>query len=1049
MLKLSLIFGYPQLFGMMFGNNKNKSNIYSVTNRYKVQPDMKKRFLLIAAVSSGLISFAQQTAFYKDPQEKFKEAKEYFQKEQYSLAYPLLKDLQEYTMETDRANLPITSQEIDYYFIVCALKQNEGRSEDQALSYIDVEKNTARVQMMNFHLGEYYYRNQRFSDAVSRYEETNIVNLSNREIADMKFHQGYSYFTMQRFAQAKPLFNSIRTIKDDPNYLDANYYYGYLALRDKQYNEALESFRVVENEKNYNTVVPFYIAQIYYIQGKKDEAIDYVQKKLKVGNTQYYDLELKQLIGHAHFERGEYTMALPYLEDYVAKTKKPRREDLYELAYCYYQANQLTKAIDKFKQLSGKEDSLSQHAMYLLGDAYLRTGQKSNARNAFLFCASNSSNPTQKEISRYQYAKLSYELGYQDEALNSLRSFLADYPSSTYNGEARELLVDVLANTNNYRDAQVLLEGLSNPSINAKRLYPRILYGRATEMINDGRLDEANALLDKALKDPNNTSVLPFLNFWKGELAYRNNKLDDAIRYYNAYKDAGSPANGEANANTVRYNLGYCYLRKENYNAALSFFEPLAKNPALNTDQFTQDAYLRAADCYYMNRDFAKAKSMYDNVIKFSWPAEDYATFQLAMLAGVKSSNEKVTLLSTMNRKFPTSSLIVDANMEIANTYLADQRYRDAIPYLNNVLKGNNASLKPQAYLKTGIAYYNLDNNAEALKQFKTLVAQYPNSPEAEDALDNVKVIYVEDNKPGDYADFMRQAGKPISVSTEDSLTWGAAFKLYQEGSVNNALTSFNNYLQRFPDGSFSIDANFYKGEIYNTKKDWNNALMGYESVARDAPNKFAEKATLGAARIYFFELKNYDQSEKFFELLKQLSSNQETTLEAMRGLLRSQYQLKKWDAAMNNAKELAVAKGSSSDDKALANMAIAKNYQVSGQYDLAIANYKSVVQLNKAALAAEARYEIASSWFAVNKLGDAEKAAFETINKSGSYDYWVTKAYILLGDVYYAQKDYFNAKATFQSIVDNSINPELKSEAQSKLSKVIEEEGKSTGSNN
>jgi lipopolysaccharide biosynthesis regulator YciM len=183
--------------------------------------------------------------------------------------------------------------------------------------------------------------------------------------------------------------------------------------------------------------------------------------------------------------------------------------------------------------------------------------------------------------------------------------------------------------------------------------------------------------------------------------------------------------------------------------------------------------------------------------------------------------------------------------------------------------------------------------------------------------------------------------------------------------------------------------------------------------------------------------------------LKKQISVNQQTTLEAMRGLLRSQYQLKKWDAAMNNAKELANAKGSSSDDKALANMAIAKNYQVNGQYDLAIANYKSVVQLNKAALAAEARYEIASSWFAVNKLSDAEKAAFETINKSGSYDYWVTKAYILLGDVYYAQKDYFNAKATFQSIVDNSINPELKTEAQTKLSKVIEEEGKSTGSNN
>lgn len=1008
---------------------------------------MKNQLLLLSVTLLGVTAYSQSTKFYSDPQTKFKEAKEYFQKDQYSLAYPLFKELQQDLRETDRINTAITVQEISYYNTVCALKQNEGRAEEQAQAYIDLEKNTARIQMMSFHLGEYYYRKQEFAKAAQQYEQTNIVNLSNKEISDMKFHQGYAYFTMQRFNEAKPLFNTIRSMKDDPNYLDANYYYGFLAFRDKQYRDALESFKIVENEKDYATVVPYYIAQIYYIQGNKEEAIAYIQNKLKSGaNTQYYDLELKQLIGHAHFERKEYAMALPYLEDYVNRSKKVRREDLYELSYSYYQGGQLTKAIEGFKQLSGKEDSLSQHSMYLLGDAYLKTGQKSNARNAFLFCASNSSNPTQKEISKYQYAKLSYELGYQDEALNSLSSFLSDYPNSTYNAEAKELLVSALANTNNYKDALALLESLNKPSENAKRLYPRILYGRATEYINDGRLADADALLDKALKDPNNASVLPLVNYWKGEIAYRNNNLDNAIKYYNAYVSGGSPASGEANANTVRYNLGYCYLRKENYAAALSFFEPLGRNPALNSNELTQDSYIRTADCYFMQKEYTKAKAMYDNVIKFSWPEEDYATFQNAMIAGIKNSKDKISFLNTMNRKFPTSSLVTDANMEIANTYIADENFREAIPYLNNVLKGDgNANLKPQAYLKLGIANYNLNNNAEALKHYKTLVNQYPNSPEAEDALGDVRAIYIEDGKPGEYADFMRQAGRPISVNTEDSLTYYTAESQYQNGNVNAALTAFGTYLQRFPDGAYSLDANFYRGEIYNSKKDWNNALAGYSMVADKAPNKYAEKATLEAARINFFELKNYAKAETYFGQLKQLTGSQENKLEAMRGLLRSQYQLQKWREAVDNAKELTAAKGSSTDDKALANMAIAKSYQVEGQHDLAIANYKTVVTLNKAALAAEARYEIANSWLALNKLTDAEKAAFETINKSGSYEYWVTKSYILLGDIYFKQKDYFNAKATFQSIVDNSINTELKSEAQTKLNKVIEEESKSS----
>src|SRR6185369_2092952 len=307
-------------------------------------------------------------------------------------------------------------------------------------------------------------------------------------------------------------------------------------------------------------------------------------------------------------------------EAYNNKATKVTREDLYELSYCYYQAKNYPKAIDGFKQLSGKKDSLSQHAMYLLGDAYLKTGQKANARNAFLFCASNSSNQSLKEVSKYNYAKLSYELGYEDEALSSLQSFLNDYPNSTYNAEARDLLVSVLANTNNYADALKLTETMAKPTENAKKLYPRILLGRATELINDGRLTDADALLDKALKDPNNSSVVAFINFWKGEIAYRSNRLDDAIRFYNAYVTAGAPTSGEANPTNGKYNLGYSYLRKENYPAALSFFEPVGKNASLTSDAITQDAYIRTADCYFMAKDYNKADAMYGNVIKFPWP---------------------------------------------------------------------------------------------------------------------------------------------------------------------------------------------------------------------------------------------------------------------------------------------------------------------------------------------------------------------------------------------------------------------------------------------
>jgi TolA-binding protein len=538
---------------------------------------------------------------------------------------------------------------------------------------------------------------------------------------------------------------------------------------------------------------------------------------------------------------------------------------------------------------------------------------------------------------------------------------------------------------------------------------------------------------------------LPLINFWKGELAYRSNRIDDAIRYYNAYLSAGAPTSGEANERTVKYNLGYTYYRKENYSVANTFFEPLSRGAALTSEPITQDAYIRTADVAYMNRNYTQARSMYDKVINYSWPSEDYATFQKAMIAGISNNAEKITLMNNLVRKFPQSTLVADANMEIANTYLAQERFREAIPFLNNIINasGGNTSLKPQAYLKSGIAYYNANDNEKAIAQYRQLLTNYPNSPEADDALDNLKTIYIEGGKPGEFADVARQVGRPISVGAEDSLTFAAAQIQYENNNMNAALDAMTNYIQRFGNGSKITNAYFYRGEIYNSRKDYNNAISNYAEVAKRAPNTYAETSILQAARLTFFELKNYPEAERYYAQLKQITSSQENRLEAMRGLLRSQYLQKKWSEAVDNAKNLIDEKGASSDDKSLANMAIGKSAQIGGQYDVALNAFKAVVAVNKAALGAEARYEVANTWFMTDRFSDAEKAAFEVVNKSGSYDYWVTKSYILLGDIYLRQKDYFNAKATFQSIVQNSLNAELKAEAQAKLAKVNEEEAK------
>ena len=1001
----------------------------------------RSNFLMLFLITATFTTFAQPTHTITDPEKKYKDAKEFFVKEEYAFAYPLMKELKQDFPDNTISNHTYINDDVNYYYIACQLKLMHEVAEKEALSYISSITNEPRKQVMSFHLAHYYFLTDNFSSAIEYFDLAGYDNLSNDQIADAKFEKAYAHFNLKQFAQAKPLFNEIHQLPDNKYYLPANYYYGFISYYDRQYTEALKSFKLVETHPDYKTVVPYYIAEIYYFQGKKEEALTYGESVLSRGGSLYYEKQLKLLTGQLYFEKQDYKKAMPLLEDYVNSTPKVNKEVLYELSFSYYKENKLEKAIEGFKQLSSEKDSMGQNSMYLLGDLYLRTNQKANARNAFQYSAYNSSNALQQKVSRFNYAKLSYELGYQDVALDEMKNYIRDYPNSEYDVEAKEILVNLLTNTNNFNDALALYESFDKPTASMQKAYPRILYGRAIEYINDQQLLPADDLLSRVLNNTLSGNILPYANFWKGEIAYRMQRFDDAIRYLNIYIQSNAEAQGEANPAAAKYNTGYSWLQKENYRQALTGFEGVTKTISSSSSAMVHDAYLRSADCYYMLKDFGKANSMYDQVINNALPQADYATYQKGMIAGVRNSAEKIRLLSSITRQYPTSNLAADVNMEIALTYISDEKFRDAIPFLNNILQSSDNGLKPKAYLKLGLANYNSNNNKEALSNYELLIQKYPQSPEADEAIGIIKDIYVEEGRPNDYVELMKKNGKTVSVSEADSLTYAAAILKYNNNDCAAAISSFGNYLGRYPGGAYAIEANFLRATCYQKNKEWPNALKGFEYVNAQGLNKYFEKATLEAARIYYFEQKDYANAKKYFEILRTNAVSQDNLLEALRGLVRSHYLLKDYTEANTAAKELLTKKGISTDDKSVANLVLGKSQQINNDCNAAITSFKNAAAINKTAWGAEARFETANCYFTLNNLSAAEKAAMAVIKETGSYDMWVTKSYILLGDIFLQQKDYFNAKATYESVAKNAAIPALKTEAQQKLDKTIAEE--------
>ena len=1002
-----------------------------------------KLIIPVILVLSGWMQLnAQSTAIYNDPDAEFKRAKDWFQQEKFSLAYPVFKHL--YSNTTEYSNIPDQLySESHYYYIICGLKLQDSTTELLAERFINLDTHRPLVQRMSFYLGEYYFQRKDYIKAQNIYTQTSIDNLSNAEIASLKFHEAYSFFVMKQFDKANPLFNVVRQLTKDPNYIEANYYYGFICFFEKNYKEALAAFKIAEKNPDYEMVIPFYLSEIYYFNGQKDLALEIGLKALQNGK-QYYDLQMRQLVGHILFEQRNFEKAQPYLEKYVAGTDKVRREDLYELSYCYYEASNWKPAIDGLKQLGGGEDSLAQNSMYLLANAYLKINDKVNARNAFQFCASNTSNAFQKEVAGFNFAKLSYELNYYDVASKGLQSFISTYPKSIYIPEAKEILINTLANTSNYEEALGLFNKLPVKSAEIQKIYPGILYGRSVELINDHQFVAADSLLSRLMSAPNNSQQIALCSFWRGELAYRTGKLDNAIVYFVNYLNAPKTS-GQATVLNAHYSLAYTYLKKENYPSAKDHFDQVANFINANSAAIEQDAFVRSADCDFMRKDFKQALKKYDQVITMQLPATDYAMFQKAIIAGAMNKPaEKISILQDITAKYSNSNLVADASLELANTYLANENYAAAISPLEKIIEQKNTeSYLPQVYLKLGVANFNMEKNQESLNYFKKLVSSYPNSQESSEAIEYIRNLFVARQQSGDYISFMKQNGIDVSVNEADSLSYRSAMLRFDAKDYNAAARGFIQYIANFPDGKYLIEANYFTAEILLQQKENIKSVEYYKVVADKSPNKYAERSCLQVARIYFFDLKDYINAAHYYTKLKTIATQQENRLESMRGLLRCQFKSQQWAEASPNAKDLLKEKGIANDDLMMANMVLAKNYQLSNNPDQAIVNYKQVIAAGRSEYAAESLFRLAEIQFQQHQLATAEKTAFEVIKKWGSYELWVAKSYVLLGDIYFEQKDLFNAEATFKSIVDNTTILEIKKEAQTKLDAVLMEKNK------
>jgi tetratricopeptide (TPR) repeat protein len=1010
-----------------------------------------KIWLLAFGLIAGNLSNAQVLAPDQSASRELTLIEQQYHAQNYTFA---AQSARQYLSEPATAAMPENNADKEkarYFLALSGIKKQARDCKEYAIQFIKSTSVPAYKQRLQFALAQYYFQHDQLTNAIPLYVQAGIANLDNNEIADAKFELAYCYFNNRQFDKAEPLLQAIKELPDGKYYMAGNYYYGLLAYNENKYKAALQSFDRIKDQKEYSTIVPYYMAEIYYFMGNRDQALKLSLDLLTRKEKSYYDNELHLLAAQCLFEVQDYKEAKPYFEYYYGHKDKIRKQELYEMAYCDYKTADWEAAVEKFKLLSDAQDSLGQTSMYLLGDCYLKMDEKASSRNAFGICADMAFNRAQQEASMFIYSKISDEEGFNDDALRQLTNLLKTFPGTQYKDEANTMISGLLVKTNNYAGALSHLKEVNHKEADYWQIYQKASYGFAVQRYREGEPGEAKKYLDQSLDRPVNVEYEAVAYFWKSELCYHEKRYEEVLKYARDFIDnkgdrkVMSRISPLATIQHAWLNMGFAAMGTQDYEQAQEYFSKAQENDG--HDAYTgMVATLREADAVFMQKNFGRAMMLYDKIIASDSADRDYARYQKSIILGLQGkTNEKIDLLKSIIYHTPPSVYADHARYEIAVTYMDADKYQPALVYLHQLADSvNDKSFAPSAWIKTGFIYQQMGEPVKAIEAYKRVITDYPGSEDKLAALDALKSLYIATNQPASYSRLLRENHLPSADSGSiDSTFYSAAEAQYSNGRTDEAAKAFTSYLQQYPNGIFATKAHYYRGESYYQLKQYKEARSDYDAVLAGPWNEFDENSARHAGSMAY-EAKDYDAAFRYYNMLGANASNDLVRILAWEGMEKSTYNTARYNDAAHYADSLMAMPGAPVEtlDDALYIKA-SSLYHADSASDTARVLFTKLAANKNRGIAAEARYCIAHILYVQGKFKEAEDAANDAIHLSSGYDYWIVRSYLLLADILTKEQDFFNAKATLESIVKHTKIAEAKQEAQRKLDALKELEKK------
>ena len=919
------------------------------------------------------------------------------------------------------SGLSLIKENTQYYEAVCALELGNTDAESMFMQFVKDHPENPLTKLAYYQVGRWYSKQEKYTETLTWFNKIDATDLSGRDNTEYKFRKGYAYFATNDYKNAADLFNEVKNF-NSPFRDDAIYYYGYIAYTNKDYHLALANFERLKNSKKYESSYPYYITSVYFLDKRYDDVIAYAIPIIN-STHQQNETEMLRLIAASYFAKTDYPNAAKYYVRFEDQDKGQTQntQDSYQIGYANYKISNYPKAATELEKLQQQNDIYAQSGNYTLGDVFLKMENKQNARSAFFAASKTGFDKQLQEDALYEYAKLSYELDFNNQAVTATRLYLKNYPRSARNDEVKVLLGEELLNSHNYQEAVDILEPIPNKSQSAMAAYQKVTYFRGLEFYNERAFENGIGIFLRSLRHPVDPKVQALTMYWMAEAMYEVRKYKESVETFEKF--LALPNADETNlTNYANYALAYAAFGDEQYKKAANYFQKFldgdVKDPATENDAIT-----RMGDSYFVLKQYPKALEYYDRIINRHSKGQDYALFERGMIQGLQRTPDvKIGTLTDVLNKFPNSDYADDASFEIAYTwYLKSDSVKAKIGLQDMIKKYPTSSYVPRALVTIGLIDYNGGNDDLAIQSFKQVVQDYSSSEEAKLALKQIQKIYTD---KGDGSTFINYAATvPIANYTaadQENIMYTAANNLYLKGDWQGTVGAVNAYFDKFKSKPiYEKEARFVRAQSLVNLNRIDEAIIDYNVILNDWTSTYTEQSLVAMSKLYIAQ-KKYNEAVVFLKKLETNSEYKANYTFAVNNLLFCYAQMQMADDIINYVNQVRDNEKSSQEDKFKTGVYAGLAYLQKADTASAIDEFKYTLKNTKTVAAAEAEYNLARLEYLKGHYKESQKTCFALVKDMPNYDYWVTKTFILLADNYAALKDNFQAKATLQSIIDN-----------------------------